>query len=46
MNWHDKNARIVIVGVGLIGGSYAMGLTRQGYRVCAIDTNAQSIEFG
>lgn len=46
MNWHDKNAQIVIIGVGLIGGSYAMGLTQQGYHVCAVDTNAQSIEFG
>lgn len=42
----DKNSQIVIVGVGLIGGSYAMGLTRQGYKVSAIDTDAASIEFG
>ncbi len=41
----DKNLKILIVGLGLIGGSYAMGLHRQGYKVSAIDTNEDSIEF-
>lgn len=41
----DKNLKILIVGLGLIGGSYAKGLHRRGYKVNAIDTNADSIEF-
>jgi prephenate dehydrogenase len=41
-----KESKILIVGVGLIGGSYAMGLTAKGYHVSAIDINAESIEFG
>ncbi len=41
----DKNIQILIVGLGLIGGSYAMGFKRNGYLVSAIDTNAESISF-
>lgn len=41
----DKNLKILIVGLGLIGGSYAMGLHSQGYAVSAIDTNEDSIAF-
>ncbi|MCH5198551.1 MAG: prephenate dehydrogenase [Oscillospiraceae bacterium] len=41
----DKNLNILIVGLGLIGGSYAMGLKKRGYSVCAIDTNAASIDY-
>lgn len=42
----DKNTNILIVGCGLIGGSYAMGLTAKGYDVTAIDLNPAAIEFG
>ena len=31
-----KNKKILIIGLGLIGGSYAMKLTKQGYEVYAI----------
>ena len=41
----DKNFNILIVGLGLMGGSYAMGLHRKGYKVSAIDTNKDSIDF-
>ncbi|MXQ72614.1 prephenate dehydrogenase/arogenate dehydrogenase family protein [Clostridiaceae bacterium DONG20-135] len=41
----DKDTKFLIVGLGLIGGSYAMGLTRQGYHVSALDTNEDSIQF-
>lgn len=41
----DKNTEILIVGLGLIGGSYAMALHEKGYRVSAIDKNAESIDF-
>lgn len=36
---------VLIVGLGLLGGSYARGLTEKGYRVTAIDVNGESIEF-
>lgn len=41
----DKTRPILIVGLGLIGGSYARALTRQGYRVTAIDTRAETIDY-
>jgi prephenate dehydrogenase len=40
-----KDTRFLIVGLGLIGGSYAMGLKKQGYHVDAIDINQLSIDF-
>ncbi len=44
MEWiHKRN--VLIVGLGLIGGSYARALKRLGYRVLAIDRNAQAIEY-
>lgn len=33
----DKNTKILIVGLGLIGGSYAKALSDEGYFVGAID---------
>lgn len=42
----NKNMKILIVGLGLIGGSYAEGLTKKGYSVYAIDNNQKSIEYG
>ena len=41
----DKNLNILIVGLGLIGGSYAMGLHKKGYKVSAIDVNENSIKY-
>lgn len=41
----SKDNKILIVGLGLIGGSYAEGLTNQGFEVGAIDTNIESIEY-
>lgn len=41
----DKNTRILIVGLGLIGGSYAMGFKKQGYHVNAIDIDPDSIAY-
>lgn len=41
----NKDTKILIVGLGLIGGSYAEALSCGGYEVGAIDTNADSIEF-
>lgn len=41
----DKNIRILIIGLGLIGGSYAMGFSKRGYRVNAIDTDPDAIRF-
>lgn len=44
MEWISKS-NILIVGLGLIGGSYAKALKRLGYHVGAIDTNHDSIAF-
>lgn len=41
----DKDTKILIVGLGLIGGSYAEALSSGGYEVGAIDCNADSITF-
>lgn len=41
----DKNTRFLIIGLGLIGGSYAMGLKKKGYHVDAIDISQVSIDY-
>ncbi len=40
-----QNKTITIVGVGLLGGSYAQGLTNVGNTVFGIDINEDSIDF-
>lgn len=40
-----KNMNILIVGLGLLGGSYAKALTKKGYRVTAITRSQSSIDF-
>ena len=44
MEW-ISNSRILIVGLGLIGGSYARALKRLGYHVTAIDTRKAAIDY-
>ncbi len=44
MEWIN-HSRILIVGLGLIGGSYAKGLKRLGYHVSAIDTRREAIDY-
>lgn len=44
MNW-ISNSEICIVGLGLMGGSYAMALSRLGYHVAAIDPNPDALDF-
>ena len=41
----NKNTRILIVGLGLMGGSYAKALTRRGYRVSAITKEQSSVDY-
>ena len=41
----DTDKRILIVGLGLIGGSYAMALTRRGYTVTAITLEQKDIDY-
>ena len=41
----NKNINILIVGLGLIGGSYARALTRQGFHVSAITRSQSSIDY-
>ncbi len=44
MQW-ISDSRILIVGLGLIGGSYAKALKRLGYHVMAIDTRQEAIDY-
>ena len=37
--------KILIIGLGLIGGSYAKGLTKNGYKVYAYNRNIDSINY-
>ena len=39
-----KNSKILIVGLGLIGGSYAEALTDKGYEVVAVARRQESID--
>lgn len=41
----DTNQKILIVGLGLLGGSYASALTSKGYVVGAIDIQASTIDY-
>ena len=41
----DKNTNILIVGLGLMGGSYATALSEQGYKVKAITVNQKDIDY-
>ncbi len=41
----NKNMKILIVGLGLMGGSYARALRRRGYTVSAITKDQSSIEY-
>ena len=40
-----KDTNILIVGLGMIGGSYASALSKQGYRVTAITRSASTLEY-
>ena len=40
-----QDGRILIVGLGLIGGSYAEGLTKAGFEVGAVTRSQESIDF-
>ena len=44
MEW-ISDSRILIVGLGLIGGSYARALKRLGFHVTAIDTRKEAIDY-
>ncbi len=41
----SKNTKFLIVGLGLMGGSYARALTKKGYTVNAITKDQSSIDF-
>ena len=41
----EKDTNILIVGLGLIGGSYARGLTKEGYHVNAIDCDQETVDY-
>ena len=44
MEWISKS-NILIVGLGLIGGSYAKALTRLGYHVTALARRQETIDY-
>ncbi len=41
----DKNTKVLIVGLGLIGGSYAMALSKKGYEVRCITKEQKDIDY-
>lgn len=41
----NKETKILIIGLGLIGGSYAIGLKNKGYEVGAIDISKKTIDY-
>lgn len=41
----NKDTNILIVGLGLIGGSYARGFSKAGYGIKAIDTDQGAIDY-
>ena len=40
-----KKTKILIIGLGVIGGSYAAALTKAGYDVCCITKKTEDIEY-
>lgn len=41
----DKNTKILIVGLGVIGGGYASALTAQGYNVSCITRSQETVDY-
>lgn len=41
----QEESHFLIVGLGLLGGSYAQGLKRKGFHVSALDINPESITY-
>ncbi len=42
----SKSKKIAIVGLGLLGGSYAKGLAKANYQIVGIDIDNDAVEFG
>ncbi len=41
----DKDTKILIIGLGVIGGSYATALTKKGYKVSCITKNKEDVDY-
>ena len=41
----DHNTKILIVGLGLMGGSYAQALSAQGYEVGALARRQETVDY-
>ena len=41
----NKDTKILIIGLGVIGGSYAAGLTKAGYTISAITKDPSDIDY-
>lgn len=42
----NKDMKILIVGLGLLGGSYARALSKKGYKVSAITKEQSAVDYG
>lgn len=45
MSMLDKNTKFAILGLGVLGGGYAQGLSSAGYSVIGIDINPETIDY-
>ena len=41
----NKNSKILMIGLGLIGGAIAKGLTKRRFNIDAIDVNKENIDY-
>lgn len=41
----NKDTKILIIGLGLLGGSYAMALKKQGYKVRAVTRDPETVKY-
>ena len=41
----DRNTKILIIGLGLLGGSYAKGLSEQGFTVGGLDLRREAVDL-
>lgn len=45
MAWWKKDTRVLIVGLGLMGGSYARALKKQGFHITAVTADQSAVDY-
>lgn len=45
MSMLNKNTKIAILGLGVLGGGYAEGLSKAGYSIIGIDINPETVDY-